>query len=131
MSRAYLFIETGEVREPKEGEWIFSNRCLPCFRLATAEDKKSLFFTCHEIDIPEGADYLYVGMESDKGPGYQRTIYSDIEVHRPKRKVKKWRWWTTINGVEVTTSEPFSEDEMVEKNLIWHKVSSSEIEVEE
>jgi hypothetical protein len=45
----------------------------------------------HEIDIPDDAETLYVGVNGLKFDSC-RTITDHISIPHPKKKVKKWRW---------------------------------------
>lgn len=82
----------------------------------------------HEIEVPDKFTELKLvaGSLCDIN-----AVVRIFPIPRPKKKVKKWRWWTELNGIKVETAQEKSEDEMVEANMQWHKISSTEIEVEE
>ena len=85
MSRAYLFIETGEVRKA-HNEWrLEDGDCL--HSIHTGMDYPIL--TRHEIEIPDDATILHCW------PGDVRS--SEIlhfPIPRPKKKVKKCQYVT-------------------------------------
>lgn len=139
MAKAYLFIETGEVRGPKKGDW-YDNRCVADItRNAPIKIQHTDYdfckgvdapiYACHEIEIPEDTKDAYIAFSKDWAslPPFHAVV---IPIPKPKKKVKKWRWWADLNGIRVETAQEKSEDEMVDAGMQWHKISSSEVEVE-
>lgn len=82
----------------------------------------------HVFPVPDEA--LGVSLIWKKPHTELRRGEDYFPIPHPK-KVKKWRWWMDFDGIRVETAQSHSEIEMVEKNMQWHKISSSEIEVEE
>lgn len=84
--KAYLFIETGEIRQPKAGEYFsISSGVLKC--VADRVVMPSPILTRHEIEIPEGANGLTLVPYDGAIPQIFDRI--TIPLPRPKKKVKK------------------------------------------
>ncbi|MEN6321702.1 MAG: hypothetical protein ABFD82_23510 [Syntrophaceae bacterium] len=92
--KAYLFIETGEVREPQTGEWgIDDDGWIVPWNDDSADEKETIL-TRHEIEINPLADILTV---SQGNKGVPLCIeWKEIPIPRPKKKVKKCQY-ITIN----------------------------------
>ena len=91
--KAYLFIETGEVRNPNSTEWFMSNTGNPmqgggCFY----GDRNIL--TRHEIEIPEKFTEIKIiaGSLCDLN-----AVVRIFPIPHPKKKVKKCQY-ITINS---------------------------------
>jgi hypothetical protein len=125
-----VFIDIiSESRRPKNGEFYLRDNG-EIFQVNGMEYHKEWpIVVRHEIDIPDGAIGMIPLWQFEDGEKVGHKGWVPI----PRPKVKKWRWWTAVGGVRVETASPYSEDEMIEKGLMWHKISSTEtmIEVEE
>lgn len=101
--KAYLFIETGEIRQPKAGEYFsISSGVLKC--VADRVVMPSPILTRHEIPIPEGANDLLVDFSKD---GLLYHALTHCPLPRPK-KVKKWQWlYRSRNGDFILTKGVF------------------------
>ncbi len=133
--KAYLFIETGEVRNPNNAEWFMANTEHPLQSEGIIYGDRNIL-TRHEIEIPEGA----IGMI----PLWQFTDGEEVghknwvPIPRPKKKVKKWQWLfrTDIDEIKLTSCRYRSEKDVFD-TLGRHCVSilfpvmETEIEVEE
>lgn len=128
--KAYLFIETGEMKKPKDGEWYYDNND----HSITQSDRDFKFvdapiLTRHEIEIPDGATEI--------GYTFKTPLCGAkfIPTPRPKKKVKKWRWViATKKGKDVGTTTHMTESELhrIYPNQKWyHRIDETEIEVEE
>lgn len=138
--KAYLFIETGEVRTPKTGEWYYDNtrqifQSRRDFQLVAAP-----ILTPHEIEIPDGATLFQY--QTNKGELYHFyreegiCSYGHFPIPRPKRKVKKWRWvyQDASTGEVCITSEYHKIGGGLGNNVHakWcRQIPETEIEVEE
>lgn len=141
MSRAYLFIETGEVRPPKLGDIFLHDGENPTVADMNYYAMQSLILTRHEIEIPDKATRLTVIPERFIEGGCYGHSYDPtrIPIPRPKKKVKKWRWVKfladndlnepvgTITGPSGHYSD--SDDEIDRAH--WRKIPETMIEVEE
>jgi len=125
--KAYLFIETGETRYPKEGEWFngsggyleakydFSNYQFP-------------ILVRHELTMPDEATECRMNYNL-KDSGWINGM--PISIPCPKKKVKKWRWAVEdANGNWVVTGHMTAKEVL---ELPWRKTShivdETEIEV--
>lgn len=136
--KAYLFIETGEVKKPKKGEWVLDLDGEISLGYDNDYEPKFPILTRHEIDIPEGA--LCLKMWANNGDRYEDKI-ADIPLTHPKKMVKKWRWLLRKEG-RGYFEYCVSSDHKTEKEAycIWNgkpfwsvvcKVDETMIEVEE
>jgi len=134
MTRAYLFIETGEVRCPEEGEWgLDFEGDVICAPHSTGDFH---ILTRHEIEINPLADILTV---SQGNKGVPLCIeWKEIPIPRPKKKVKKWQWLfrTDIDEIKLTSCRYRSEKDVFDALgrhcvSILFPVMETEIEVEE
>jgi hypothetical protein len=99
MRRAYLFIETGEVRTPKENEWGISDTGNICEFASDNPymDDAATILTRHEIEIPEGAEKYYFQVYD--GNGRPLLPCDEPPLPRPKKKVKVYQWlYKLANG---------------------------------
>ena len=129
--RAYLFIEK-EVKIPTEGDW-FMTPDGDMYQAGLYETELHPIFTRHEIKVPEGTENLVLSPVL-----YGKHLGNmSIPIPRPKKKVKKYIWETTIEhdkkAVVWRTLVPLSEEEMRKWHdfncFQYHKIL--EIEVEE
>ncbi len=137
MSRKdYYFHFTGEVRQPKKGEW-YTRGDMESIQLAnryfTEDGITRYIYTCHEIDVPEIATELFI----TGNVGYIVHLRR-ISIERPKPKVKKWHFCfedsNSKDGWSATAGDPYTEKEMKEEypNAKWyHKIDETMIEVDE
>lgn len=126
MRKAYLFVETGETRKAKDGEYVlFDEKDGDIYR-ATDFTSEYPILTRHEIEIPEGANMMTIQTRG--------TCNTPPALHfpipRPKKMVKKWQWRC---GNLWFTKEHFTEKQIKARSNIpgLSKVKGSEIEVEE
>jgi len=123
-----IFQQTEEkARKLKEGE---TGRYIGAYGLLIYTQGKGIsdghYFPgiLKEIETPKKTEgwsyYVYNG----KGG----TESGNILIPRPK--VKKYKWYNTINDIDITTSLHYSEQEIHDKaiNLGWRKVPGSEVE---
>ena len=133
--KVYLFVPTGEVRVPREKEFIL---ILGLLREASLNVFGAAYpiYTRHEIEIPADAHTLRI-----------TSIYSTkniiccekdmVLVNLKKPKVKKWRWEYLVrcDGIKWETTQPYTEREMkmvyCDTFNLYRKIEDSEIEVEE
>lgn len=103
--KAYLFIETGEVREPQTGEWgIDDDGWIVPWNDDSADEKETIL-TRHEIEINPLADILTV---SQGNKGVPLCIeWKEIPIPRPKKKVTRWKWY--IVEEDDTTDERYTQ----------------------
>jgi hypothetical protein len=128
--KAYLFIETGEVRCPKSANWFLrGNTPELCFVSSMCE--KLPILTRHEIDVPDGTDYLNIipipsGLEGSEH-------FKSIPIPRPKKKVEKWRCEGRLDGFKITTELiTFDEAQMLSRYVDGlYRMEDTMIEVEE
>jgi hypothetical protein len=134
--KAYLFIETGEVRVAKGGEWAMTNEGPHKGEIYQAESdctEKDNILTRHEIEIPDYVDAMNYGFSNSQFTGI-RT--GSVPIPRPKKKVKKWLWAVGVEDGDVffTYQIHRTEDEIKRayKNGMWyHRIDKTEIEVDE
>jgi hypothetical protein len=91
--KAYLFIETGEVRTPKVGEYFINCLGNPHSNVAYEDPAPSPILARHVIRLADGTAGVY--LESYKMENGQRACYQThgtFDIPRPKRKVRKWRF---------------------------------------
>lgn len=85
--KAYVFIETGEVKIPVKGEWVVEDNCIYLTNRDHCHGALPILAR-HEIPIPEGAKILHYWLDS--------IIDADvthINLPRPKKKVKRYRFY--------------------------------------
>ena len=111
--KAYLFIETGEVRSPKKGEW-FKDTNGGTYQ---SDGMYNLIFpilTRHEIEIPEKFTEVKIiaGSLCDIN-----AVVRIIPIPRPKKKVKKTVYLhvqkergKTVYDVQIGTPILFGDD---------------------
>ena len=130
--KAYVFIETGELREPKDGEWFLNIGGQPvrCNR----DYGTKVIVTRHEIDIPDRATLLKIVPVKEE-PCDINQVFNAIDVPAPrvKKKVKKWRWVVRNSATEnwFLTSSHYSEYEVKCKHLncdIFKVIYETEVE---
>ena len=87
--KAYLFIETGEVRQPRHGE-CFINMMGNCIQHGDSDEDR-VILTRHEIEIPDKATRLTVIPERFIEGGCYGHSYDPtrVPIPRPKKTVKK------------------------------------------
>jgi len=83
--KAYVFIETGELREPKDGEWFLNIGGQPvrCNR----DYGTKVIVTRHEIDIPDRATLLKIVPVKEE-PCDINQVFNAIDVPAPRVKKK-------------------------------------------
>lgn len=97
----YLFLPTGETRQPNKGEWwTYSDGQM----LYGPSSFDHAIYVRHEIDVPSGVDSLRYGFSNTNGPAVVRV--GACPIPKPKRKVKKWKWVYEMStgGRELTIS---------------------------
>lgn len=133
--KAYLFIETGEVRRPKDGEWVIFEDGDFVLNIDDDYIAKYPIVTRHEIEIPEGANNATVAFQRVDGCLRGSISHVEIPIPRPKKKVKKWRWaMATKKGKDVGITNHMTEEELHRyyPNQMWyHRIDETEIEVDE
>ena len=134
--KAYLFIETGEVRDPKDGE-LFMTPSGGILRCKGDFGKRSIL-TRHEIEIPEGLEGVSIsGWGLDCGQCKKQVpCLANIPIPRPKKKVKKWKWLACApGGSPFISGSHYSESEWRKEYAPiheWsHSIPQTEIEAEE
>lgn len=132
--KAYLFIETGEVRPPKDGEYYVLGKNM-VIHSGQNYSPDSPILTRHEIEVPEGATFFQYQIGGN-GFSWSNGTMGYIPIPRPKKKVKKWRWymddWAHPGGVHVSPSHHTEEDakRIYEAHKFLCKIPETEIEVE-
>ena len=131
--KAYLFIETGEIRPVKQEEWYLSDSTI---RRAFNNNItiKDVILSRHEIDIPERANNMTVAFQHIDGCLRGSISHVDISIPRPKKKVKKWRWvFADDYGLHLSSTEYSLEAwKRYDGDFEWsHSIPQTEIEVEE
>ena len=91
--KAYLFLPTGERREPQGREWYYAP-ALGWTNLITRQHCD--IYTRHEVEVPEGSYFAEIGFT-----GYSNTVYIPLSP-KPKPKVKKWKWIVGIYAPDCT-----------------------------
>ena len=130
--KAYLFIETGEVRQPRHGE-CFMNMMGNCIQHGDSDEDR-VILTRHEIEIPNDAIDLIVEPWGQKGC-ISLMCYS-ASIPRPKKKVKKCQY-VTINSDNLGRKRAEVTGWLTEKEALARglepedRVYQTEIEVEE
>lgn len=129
--KAYLFIETGEIRPVKQEEWYLSDSTI---RRAFNNNItiKDVILSRHVIDIPDGKT-TFVAFPSDAPMG---TFIpgTAVPIPRPKKKVKKWRWvFADDYGLHISSTEYSLEAwKRYDGDFEWsHSIPQTEIEAEE
>ncbi|MEN6320693.1 MAG: hypothetical protein ABFD82_18295 [Syntrophaceae bacterium] len=131
--KAYLFIETGEVRAHENGEWGMDGA-----GWISSGHKQNIcngtILTRHEIEINPRANEIHVTQhrgEMELKKEISRRIF-DI----PRPKVKKWQWLCK----ERATGKYYMTDPITQKDFddwdkcmveIIYRIDETEIEVEE
>lgn len=90
--KAYLFVETGEVKPVKPGDYYLDDGGVKRAFMGNKHHTDTIL-TRHEIEVPEGATYLAIEPLRDGLP-IRGTIehpwhYISIPLPRPKKMVKK------------------------------------------
>lgn len=134
--KAYLFIETGEVRQVKNGEYYLADGDVMRRDLSYPTDGAYTIVTRHEIPIPEGAENFNWDFDHKVFRNSQfNKDWGNIPIPRPKKKVKKWRCVLSNpfidDGGIFISSKAYSDDEISKLGNIVQKINSTEIEVEE
>jgi hypothetical protein len=134
--KAYLFIETGEVRLPKESEWYYDNTGVVLLSRQNFKFVSASILTRHEIEVPEGANNMTVAFQNINGCLRGSMSRVEIPIPRPKVKVKRW-WWDfeDDNAADgFSTSGPYTEEEVKADypNAKWyHRIDETMVEVPE
>jgi len=134
--KAYLFIETGEERSPKRGEYYVIPHSDILVKDTDWEDTPKSILTRHEIEVPDGATafrYTFICDEPMCNRGQSIPMY--IPIPRPKVKVKKWRWHKKVGQVFVTADGFFADQQELEGAMgipadDWEYIPETMIEVE-
>lgn len=116
--KLYIFQETNEVRQAKEGEWSISKNG----RTISKSDGVPYFV--------ESERKILKGIEIDLHSEFTKSEFIKIDIEKPKKKVKKYLWKL---GNLWFTQEHLSEKEIKRRSNIKSVsiVEGSEIEVEE
>jgi hypothetical protein len=130
-----ILVPIGEFRRPKVDDWFkdmdgyFIKACMDY-----QSDKYSIYQR-HEIDVPEGEDWLYYRFNHGER-------WSSIRMPRPK--IKKWIWYLSLQSprggwMNITTEKHLTLAELKEYPLpitsiqgqgweAWRKLEGSEVE---
>lgn len=106
--KAYLFIETGEVKEPIRNQYFICDRGYAMECNGPGFEPRRIL-TRHEIEVPEEADVLHWHFHDSSGCRLMSDIDDSIPLPRPKKMVKKWRWYI-VERDEVTHGRHTEDD---------------------
>ena len=119
--KAYLFIETGEVR-PTVGEEYIRVGTSCCGQNVNSCTEYPILQR-HKIELPDNATYIDVNYGCNE-IGFKPVSYYRAIVPRPKNKVKKWRW-VNVNDGSITEHSDY------QPSYSYRKIPETMIEVTE
>lgn len=131
----YYFHDTGEVRRPQVGEWIW-DEVDEFFMKADCLDANYDYpiFARHEVLVPPDK-IERIDITGFYGFNECFCMLLKIPISPPKPKVKKWIWECNFEGISWKTEKPYSEKEIEAKYLYAkrdiHKIDETMIETEE
>ena len=125
--RAHLFIETGEIRVAKDGEWAMTSSGPHEGEIYLADGdctEKDFILARHSRVVPKGTDGVFIQMITDVA-GVCAT--GEI-IPIPRPKIKKWIYEFDCHGITWKSARPISEIEYKSQPMTGHKILETEVE---
>ena len=136
--KAYVFIETGEVKIPVKGEYVREDNCIYLTNRDHCHGALPIL-TRHEIRIQEKTTALNITPMIEATMMHMQEQY--VPIPQPKKKVKKWRWVVKAcksegdDGLFITEAYftvAQANNYVYQINADWcRRIDETEIEVEE